>query len=54
MIFGWFCIFYVAIGLLLMMEGLVEAFYLKGYSKTVKVIGSTILVLCWPLIFFAQ
>jgi hypothetical protein len=45
-------IIYVAIGIHLMMEPLVDSWYWKEYSLFIKIAGGILSVLLWPLIFF--
>ena len=54
-LFTWFWIIYFTVGFLVTFEGIVVAFQLRpDYEWYVKLIGSVLVLICWPLIFFVK
>lgn len=50
---SWFWAIYVSIGLWILMPGLVLAWE-EEESLLVKVLGTIIAILCWPMIFLVR
>jgi hypothetical protein len=48
----WCLLIYVSIGLYILIEAIVEAWYWDEYETWIKVVGSIFAVLLWPLMFF--
>ena len=51
-ILAWFWVLYISLGLLIMMEAIVEAWTWFEYETWIKILVSIISILLWPIIFF--